>query len=80
MAQDEAIKKLEARVACAEAKAERAAEVALGAVETIKHMQKAAEHAHAREGEQLAAMRQMVSVVESLSHQILAAPRRRPKT
>lgn len=80
MTQGEAIKVLEARVTSAEIKAERAAEVALGAVETIKHMQNAAEHSHAREGEQLAAMRKMVNVVESLSKQILSAPKARKKT
>jgi len=66
------IKRLEARVSRAEAKADRAAEIALGAVETIKHFQSAAEHSHAKEGEQLAAMRKMVSVVEVLSNAVLA--------
>ena len=69
----EVIKRLEARLDRAEAKADRAAEVALGAVETIKHFQSAAEHAHAKEGEQLAAMRKMVNMVETLSRHALAA-------
>lgn len=60
------------RLERAEAKADRAAEVALGAVETIKHFQAAAEHGHAKEGEQLAAMRKMVNIVESLSSAVLA--------
>ncbi len=69
----EVIKRLEGRLDRAEAKADRASEVAMGAVETIKHFQTAAEHAHAKEGEQLAAMRKMVNMVETLSRHVLAS-------
>jgi hypothetical protein len=62
---------LERRVADAERKAERAVITALGAVETIKHMQRAAEHAHAQQAEQLAAMRKMLGIVEALSSHVL---------
>ncbi len=72
---DEEGKRLAERVERAEAKADQAAEVAMGAVETIKHLQAAAEAAHAREGENLAAMRKMVNIVEALSRPLLGPPR-----
>lgn len=82
-ADEEVIKRLEARLDHTEAKVDSAAEVALGAVETIKHFQSAAEYAHAKEGEQLAAMRKMVNMVETLSRHVFAAlptPTPTPKT
>jgi len=63
----EVIRALESRILAAESKAETAAQVALGAVETIRHMQSAAEHSHAKEAEQLSAMRKMVAMVESMA-------------
>jgi hypothetical protein len=63
---------VEARASHAEKRADDAASVALGAVETIKHFQKAAEHGHAQTGEILAATRKMVGVVETLAAAVLS--------
>lgn len=71
MSEAEMIKSLEARVTRAENKADAAAEIALGSVETIKHFQTALEHGHAKESEVLAATRKMVNIVESLARQVL---------
>jgi len=70
---DEDFRDLAERLDRAEQKADSAAQVALGSVETIKHMQSASEHQHAKEGDQLAAMRKMVNMVEAMAKQILVS-------
>jgi hypothetical protein len=66
------IARLEMRMLEGLRKADHAAEVALGAIETVKHQQSAAEHAHAQTAELLAAMRKLLAMTESLAQAALA--------
>lgn len=76
------VDQLEARLAAAEAKADRAAEVALAAVATHRSLQIALEKGHEQMGEMLAATRQMAALTESLARHVLGgnAPLPRTKT
>ena len=53
-------------------RADRAAEIALTAVETQKHFQAALEGSHTQMGEMLAATRKMTGLVETLARAALA--------
>ena len=67
-----AVAHAEARATQAQDRADHAASVALGAVESIKHFQSALEAGHSQMGEMLAAQRKMVGVVEMLARATLA--------
>lgn len=62
---DDKLAAMEARLARAEQKADHAAMTALGCIENMKHLQTAIEHGHAKEGEQIAAMRGMLNMFEA---------------
>lgn len=55
----------------AESRADDAAELALGMVESVKHFQGALEHGNRREADILAATRQLVSTVAAMSKKAL---------
>lgn len=66
-----AVAHAEAKASRAEARADQAASVAMGAVESQKHIHAALEASHAQMGEMLAAQRKMVNLVEMLAKSVL---------
>lgn len=68
---DRHIGRLEAHMLTIQAKADRAAEVALGAIEAVKHQQSAAEHGAEQTRELLMALRKVISMTESMAHAAL---------
>lgn len=67
MSDESRIDALERWRTATEKKLELAVQIALGSVETIRHMQAAAEHAHAKAGEEMAAQKKMVVMFEALA-------------
>jgi len=61
----------EEKASRAEERAESAASIALGAVESVRHFQNALEAGHAQMGEMLVAQRKMVSIVEMLARSVM---------
>lgn len=64
--------RLEQHMLAVQRKTDLAVETALGAIETIKHAQRALEHAHAQQAEMLAAQRKLTAMVESNAQHALA--------
>lgn len=73
------IARLELHMLSVVAKADHAAEVALGAIETIRHTQSALEHGHAQTGEMLSAMRRLIGMTEASTARALAVASRSDK-
>jgi hypothetical protein len=73
------IAQMAAQLAVNDERTALAVQISLGSVEAIRHMQAAAEHGHAKEGESLAAQKKIIIMFEAAAKSALqGAPAAKP--